>query len=112
MNERIKTYNTDKYNPSGGTTGVNATVGSTGLAINNTAQINAGSTITVRACIGWSNTTGQLTTQFEGSTGNPCRIFLPSVNYNNDYIKEIIQKPLYMVIIIVVYTNYVPSSSL
>jgi hypothetical protein len=79
-------------NPSGGTAG---TVGSTGLAINNTAQINANSTITVRACIGWSNTTGQLGTQFAGSTGNPCRIFLPSVNFNNDYIKQIIQNPQY-----------------
>jgi hypothetical protein len=69
--------------------------GSTGLAINNTAQINANSTITVRACIGWSNVTGQLRTQFEGSSGNPCRIFLPSVNFNNDYIKQIIQQPQY-----------------
>jgi hypothetical protein len=69
--------------------------GSSGLNINTTAQINANSTITVRACIGWSNVTGQLRTQFEGSVGNPCRIYLPSVNYNNDYIKQIIQQPQY-----------------
>jgi len=69
--------------------------GSSGLNINTTAQINANSTITVRACIGWSNVTGQLRTQFEGSAGNPCRIYLPSVNYNNDYIKQIIQQPQY-----------------
>jgi hypothetical protein len=69
--------------------------GSTGLAINTTGQINANSTFTVRACIGWSNVTGQLRTQFEGSAGNPCRIYLPSVNYTNDYIKQIIQQPQY-----------------
>jgi len=68
---------------------------SSGLNINTTTQINANSTITVRACIGWSNVTGQLTTQFPGSVGNPCRIFLPSVNFNNDYIKQIIQQPQY-----------------
>jgi hypothetical protein len=82
-------------NPSGGSTGVTGTCGSTGLAINNTAAINAGSTITVKGCIGWLNQTGQLTTQFPGSSGNPCRIFLPSINYNNDYIKQIIQQPQY-----------------
>jgi hypothetical protein len=81
-------------NPSGGTA---ITCGSTGLAINNTAAINAGSTITVKACIGWLNTTGQLNTEgkYPGSAGNPCRIYLPSVNYNNDYIKQIIQQPQY-----------------
>jgi hypothetical protein len=82
-------------NPSGGTTGAAGTCGSSGLAINNTAAINANSTITVRACIGWDNQTGQLRTQFTGSVGNPCRIFLPSVNYNNDYIKQTIQQPQY-----------------
>jgi len=82
-------------NPSGGTTGATGTCGSTGLAIKNTAAINAGATITVKACIGWSNVTGQLTAQFAGSAGNPCRIYLPSVNFNNDYIKQIIQQPQY-----------------
>jgi len=49
----------------------------------------------VRACIGWSNTTGQLAIPFPGATGTPVRIFLPSVNYNNDYIKDIVQHPQY-----------------
>jgi len=68
--------------------------GSSGLRINSTAAINAGSTITVRACIGWLNTssfpaiTGQI-------SGNPCRIYLPSVNFNNSYIKSIVQNPTY-----------------
>ncbi len=82
-------------NPSGGTTGAAGTCGSTGLAINNTAAINAGATITIKACIGHLNTTGQLGTQYPGSSGNPCRIYLPSVNFNNDYIKQIIQQPQY-----------------
>jgi hypothetical protein len=84
-------------NPSGGTTGATGNCGSTGLAINNTAAINAGATITVKACIGWLNTTGQLNAEgkFPGSAGNPCRIFIPSVNFNNDYIKQIIQQPQY-----------------
>jgi hypothetical protein len=83
-------------NPSGGNAGATPpTNGSSGLAINNTTQINANSTITIRSCIGWSNVTGQLRTQVEGSVGNPCRIFLPSVNYNNDYIKNIVQNPQY-----------------
>jgi len=73
-----------------------STDGSTGLRIANTA-IAANASITVKACIGWTNTTGQLTaqSQFPGSSGNPCRIFLPSVNYNNSYIKEIINQPQY-----------------
>jgi hypothetical protein len=81
-------------NPSGGAAG---TWGSTGLSINNTAPIAANSTITVKACIGWLNTTGQLTEQgkFPGSVGNPCRIYLPAINYNNDYIKQIVQNPQY-----------------
>ena len=81
-------------NPSGGTA---TTSGSTGLSINNTAAIAANSTITVRACIGWLNVTGQLagTGQFPGSASNPCRIFLPAINYNNDYIKQIVQNPQY-----------------
>jgi hypothetical protein len=90
-------------NPSGGAAQVTgppfvpATWGSTGLSINNTAQIAANSTITVKACIGWLNTTGQLNAEgkFPGSVGNPCRIFLPAINYNNDYIKQIVQNPQY-----------------
>ncbi len=72
-------------NPSGGTQGASGTCGSTGLAINNTAAINAGATITIKACIGHLNTTGQLAAQnqFPGSSGNPCRIYLPSVNFND-----------------------------
>ena len=68
--------------------------GSSGLRINTAAQVAADSTITVRGCIGWLNTatfpaiTGQ-------TTGNPVRIYLPSVNYNNDYIKDIVQNPQY-----------------
>jgi hypothetical protein len=82
-------------NPSGGP--AVATSGSTGLSINNTVAIAANSTITVKACIGWLNTTGQLTEQgkFPGSVGNPCRIYLPAINYNNDYIKQIVQNPQY-----------------
>jgi hypothetical protein len=80
-------------NPSGGTT-VGAS-GSTGLSINNVAAIATDSTITVKACIGWTNNTGQLTTQFAGTASNPCRIFLPAINYNNDYIKRIVQNPQY-----------------
>jgi hypothetical protein len=68
--------------------------GSSGLRINTGAQVNVDSTITVRACIGWLNAatfpaiTGQI-------SGNPCRIYLPSVNFNNDYIKRIVQNPQY-----------------
>jgi len=73
--------------------------GSTGLKINQTVNnsILAGSTITVKACIGWSNTTGQLSAnnQFPGSAGNPARIFLPAINFNNDFIKDIVQHPQY-----------------
>ena len=69
--------------------------GSTGLSINTTGAIAANSTITVKACIGWDNNTGQLKTQFQGSLGNPVRIFLPSINCNNDYIKEIVEKTQY-----------------
>jgi len=71
-----------------------STDGSTGLQIANTA-IAANASITVKACIGWKNETGLLNAEgkFPGSSGNPCRIFLPSVNYNNSYIKEIINQP-------------------
>ncbi len=70
--------------------------GSSGLRIAHTA-IAANASITVKACIGWTNTTGQLAAQnqFPGSSGNPCRIFLPSVNFNNEYIKQIINQPQY-----------------
>jgi len=70
-----------------------STDGTTGFRTAGTGAING--TMTVRACIGWQNQTGQLTTNFPGSTGNPVRIFLPSVNYNNDYIKDIVQHPQY-----------------
>ncbi len=71
--------------------------GSSGLRINTTAAVAANATISVKACIGWSNTTGQLagTGQYPGSVGNPVRIFLPAINYNNDYIKDIVQNPQY-----------------
>jgi hypothetical protein len=71
--------------------------GTTGLSINTTGAIAANSTITVKACIGWLNNTGQLAgqNQLAGSVGNPCRIFLPAINYNNDYIKQIVQNPQY-----------------
>jgi len=68
--------------------------GTTGLRINTTGAIAANSAITVRACIGWSNNTGQLA-GFVSSSGNPVRIYLPAINYNNDYIKEIVQNPQY-----------------
>ena len=69
-----------------------STDGTTGLRTAGTGLVNG--TMTIRACIGWKNETGQLGT-FQGSTGNPVRIFLPSVNFNNDYIKQIIQSPQY-----------------
>jgi len=69
-----------------------STDGSTGLKTLGTGVING--TMTVRACIGWKNETGQLAS-FGGASGNPVRIFLPSINYNNDYIKDIIQHPQY-----------------
>ena len=68
--------------------------GTSGLRINTGAQVAVDSTITVRACIGWLNAatfpaiTGQI-------SGNPCRIYLPSVNFNNDYIKRIVENPQY-----------------
>ena len=68
--------------------------GSTGLSINTSGAIAAKSTITVKACIGWNNNTGQLAA-FTGNAGNPCRIFSPAINYNNDYIKNIVQNPQY-----------------
>jgi hypothetical protein len=68
--------------------------GLTGLRIAN-AAITAGAKITVKACIGWDNNTGQLKTQFGGTPGAPCRIYLPAINYNNDYIKQIVQNPQY-----------------
>ena len=72
-----------------------STDGTTGLRTAGTGAING--TMTIRACIGHKNETGQLSglNQFQGSAGNPVRIFLPSVNFNNDYIKQIIQQPQY-----------------
>jgi hypothetical protein len=67
-----------------------STDGTTGLRTAGSGLVNG--TMTIRAGIGWKNETGQLST-FQGSAGNPVRIFLPSVNYNNDYIKQIIQNP-------------------
>jgi hypothetical protein len=69
--------------------------GSSGLKINTTATINAGSTITVRACIGWLNVGSGFPAITGQTSGNPCRIYLPSVNYNNEYIKTIVQNPQY-----------------
>ena len=82
-----------------------STDGTTGLKTAGTGLVNG--TMTIRACIGWKNETGQLTT-FQGSTGNPVRIFLPSINYNNDYIKQIIQQPQYSL----KYTDYYVDSDL
>jgi hypothetical protein len=69
-----------------------STDGTTGLRTAGTGLVNG--TMTIRANIGWKNETGQLAS-FQGSSGNPVRIFLPSVNFNNDYIKQIIQEPSY-----------------
>ena len=71
--------------------------GFTGLSINTAAQINAGSTITLRSYIGWGN---QLNLTIGGQAlswgnSNPVRIYLSSVNYNSEYIKQIIQQPQY-----------------
>jgi hypothetical protein len=70
-----------------------STDGTTGLKTGGTGATSG--TMTVRSCIGWQNQTGQLAASFPGSSGNPCRIFLPAVNYNNDYIKDIVQNPQY-----------------
>ncbi len=82
-----------------------STDGSTGLKTAGTGALNR--TMTIRACIGWKNETGQLAT-FEGISGNPVRIFLPAVNDNNDYIKQIIQNPQYLL----KYTDYYVDSDL
>jgi len=68
--------------------------GSSGLKIAN-AAIGANATVTVKACIGWlpvGSTLPAITSQI---SGNPCRIFLPAVNFNNEYIKDIVQNPQY-----------------
>jgi hypothetical protein len=83
-----------------------STDGSTGLRTAGTGLVNG--TMTIRACIGHKNETGQLTTQFQGSSGNPVRIFLPSITYNNSYIKEIINQPQYSL----KYTDYYVDSDL
>jgi len=82
-----------------------STDGTTGLKTAGTGVVNG--TMTVRACIGWQNQTGQLAS-FAGATGNPCRIFLPAVNYNNEYIKDIVQNPQYSL----KYTDYYVDSDL
>ena len=83
-----------------------STDGSTGFKTAGTGA--AGGTMTVRACIGWDNQTGQLKDQFTGTTGNPCRIFIPSVSYKNEYIKSIITHPQYSL----KYTDYNVDSDL
>jgi hypothetical protein len=83
-----------------------STDGSTGLKIATTANPNG--KMTVRACIGWDNQTGQLKDQFTGTTGNPCRLFIPSVSYTNEYIKSIITRPQYSL----KYTDYYVDSDL
>jgi hypothetical protein len=82
-----------------------STDGSTGLRTAGTGLING--TMTIRANIGWKNETGQLAA-FQGSTGNPVRIFLPSINYTNDYIKQIITQPQYSL----KYTDFYVDSDL
>ena len=70
-----------------------STDGSTGFKTAGTSVLNG--TMTVRACIGWDNQTGQLKTEFPGTSSNPCRIFIPAVSYTNEYIKQIVQNPQY-----------------
>ena len=83
-----------------------STDGTTGLKTAGTGAVDG--TMTVRACIGWQNQTGQLTAAFPGAAGNPVRIFLPAVNYNNEYIKDIVQNPQYSL----KYTDYYVDSDL
>jgi hypothetical protein len=81
-------------NPSGYTSG--ATGGPTGLTINTLAAIPNESTITIRSYIGWGNTlnlTGGTLGNISWGNANPCRIYLPSINFNNSYIKQIVQNP-------------------
>jgi hypothetical protein len=75
--------------------------GTSGFHINTANNIVAGSTISVRSYIGWGNTLG-LTLGGSGTnpavnwgSSNPARIFLPAINFNNDYIKDIVQHPQY-----------------
>ena len=68
--------------------------GRSGLKITN-AAIGANSTVTVKACIGFLPVGTSLPAITSQISGNPCRIYLPSVNYNNDYIKQIIEQPQY-----------------
>ena len=67
---------------------------SSGLKIAN-APNTAEAAITVKACIGWLNVGSGFPAITGQTSGNPCRIYLPSVNYNNDYIKDIVQNPQY-----------------
>jgi hypothetical protein len=82
-----------------------STDGTTGLKTAGTGQVNG--TMTIRACIGWKNETGQLAA-FQGATGNPVRIFLPSVSHTNGFIKQIIQQPQYSL----KFTDYYTDSDL
>ena len=61
--------------------------------------------MTIKSCIGWSNTTGQVAA-FAGSTGNPARVFLPCISYNTNYIKQIIEKPFYSLKYLDYYVDY------
>jgi hypothetical protein len=69
--------------------------GSSGLKINTGGIIAAGSTITVKACIGFLPVGATLPAITAQTSGNPVRIYLPSVSYTNDYIKQIVQNPQY-----------------
>ena len=67
--------------------------GSSGLAINTTNAIPAG-TITVRSYIGWGNQLNlTLTGGITWGNANPCRIYLPSINYNSGYLKKSLNNP-------------------
>ena len=68
--------------------------GSSGLKIAN-AAIGNNATVTVKACIGWLAVGSTLPAITGPISGNPARIYLPSVSYNNNYIKEIIMNPTY-----------------
>jgi hypothetical protein len=72
-----------------------AFLGISGLSINTTAQIPANSTITARSYIGWGNQLNLTLAGANWGNANPCRIYLPSVTFNNNFIKQIIQQPQY-----------------
>ena len=64
--------------------------GSSGLRVN---ALTA-STIRLRSYIGWGNQYNSTLAANWGNS-NPCRIYLPAISYNNDYIKRIVEKPFY-----------------